>query len=300
VAPRTWVIGRTGQIGRALCAQLGERAVALGSDHLDLSNPGGLPAALDQLAARLAAPEAVINAAAYTRVDDAETDEAAALQVNGVAPGALARWCAARDVPLVHYSSDYVYPGTGDMPWRESDVTRPLNAYGRGKLQGDSLIEASGAPYLILRTSWVYDGRGKNFFNTMMRLCRERDTVRVVADQVGAPTYAPHAAATTLSVLARARGAAAFPSGVYHLVNGGQVSWHGFAEAIVEEAVRGGVDLRASRIEPIPTAQFPTPAARPLNSRLDSAKLERVFGERLPDWRTGLTACMKEWVRTQP
>jgi dTDP-4-dehydrorhamnose reductase len=300
IVSRTWVIGRTGQIGRALGAQLGEHAVCLGSDDLDLSRPDGLPPTLDALAARLAVPEAIINAAAYTRVDQAETDQAVAFAVNAAAPGELARWCAARNVPFVHYSTDYVYPGTGDTPWREDDLTRPLNEYGRSKLQGDRLVEESGARFLILRTSWVYDGLGKNFFNTMMRLCRERDTLRVVADQVGAPTYAPHAAAATLTVLARARTADPFPSGVYHLVNAGQVSWHGFAQAIVDEAARAGIEVRARRVEPIVTAEFPTPAPRPLNSRLDSTRLERVFGERLPDWRAGLINCMAEWVRTQP
>jgi dTDP-4-dehydrorhamnose reductase len=296
---RTWIIGKTGQIGRAVGAELGDRALCLGSDDLDLSKPDRLPPALDALAARLAVPDAIINAAAYTGVDQAETDQAIAFAINAAAPGALARWCAARDMPLVHYSTDYVYPGTGETPWREDDVTQPLNEYGRGKLQGDRMVAESGARYLILRTSWVYDGLGKNFFNTMMRLCRERDTLRVVADQVGAPTYAPHAAAATLAVLARARSALTFPSGVYHLVNGGEVSWHGFAQAIVDEATRAGVEVRARHVEPITTAEFPTPAARPLNSRLDSSRLERVFGERLPDWRAGLAACMTEWVRTQ-
>lgn len=300
VVPKTWVIGRTGQIGRALCARLGERAVALGSTDLDLSNAVALPRAVDALATRLGTPAAIINAAAYTRVDEAETNDAIALAVNGTGPGALARWCAASDVPLVHYSTDYVYPGTGHTPWREDDVTGPLNAYGRSKLHGDRLIEASGARYLILRTSWVYDGTGRNFFTTMMRLCRERDTLRVVADQVGAPTYAPDAAAATLTVLAGAVAADSFPSGVYHLANSGEVSWHGFARTIVEEAGGAGVKVRARQVEPITTAEFPTPAIRPLNSRLDAAKLERVFATRMPGWQAGLTACLNEWVRTQP
>jgi dTDP-4-dehydrorhamnose reductase len=298
VTPQIWVIGRTGQIGRALVEQLGARAVAIGSSDFDLSNYRAVPRVLDELAARHAAPAAIVNAAAYTRVDDAEANQAVATAVNAAGPGAIARWCAARDVPFVHYSTDYVYPGTGETPWREDDATGPLNAYGRSKLEGDCLIAASGARYLVLRTSWVYDAIGRNFFNTMMRLCRERDTLRVVADQVGAPTYAPHAAAATLSVLTRARAAGAFPSGVYHLVNRGHVSWHGFARAIVDQAARTGLGGRVGRVEPIASSQFPTPAARPLNSRLDSAKLERVFGERLPDWQAGVAACMDEWVRT--
>jgi dTDP-4-dehydrorhamnose reductase len=300
VAPQTWVIGRTGQIGRALCARLGDRAVGLGSNDLDLSNTIALVPTLEALATRLGTPAALINAAAYTRVDDAEADPAVALAVNGTAPGVLAGWCAARHLPLVHYSTDYVYQGSGHLPWREDDVTEPLNAYGRSKLHGDRMVEAAGARYLILRTCWVYDGIGRNFFTTMMRLCRERDTLRVVADQIGAPTYAPDAAAATLSVLSRAAAAGSFPSGVYHLANSGHVSWHGFARSIVEEAARAGVSVRARQIEPITTAEFPTPARRPLNSRLDSTRLERVFGERLPDWQSGLTACVNEWVRTQP
>jgi dTDP-4-dehydrorhamnose reductase len=300
VAPHTWIIGRTGQIGRALCARLGERAVGLSSNDLDLANTFAIPSTLDALATRLGAPAAIINAAAYTRVDDAEANHAVAFAVNGDAPGVLADWCAARQVTLVHYSSDYVYPGSGQRPWREEDVTGPLNAYGRSKLHGDRMIEASGARYLILRTCWVYDGTGRNFFTTMMRLCRERDTLRVVADQIGAPTYAPDAAAATLTVLARATAADAFPSGVYHLANGGVVSWHGFAQTIVDEAARVGVSVRASRVEAITTAEFPTPARRPLNSRLDATRLEQVFGERLPDWQSGLTSCVNEWVRTQP
>jgi dTDP-4-dehydrorhamnose reductase len=297
--PRIWVIGRSGQIGRALCARLGERGVGFGSADLDLSNPAAVPLALDDLAVRFDAPAAVINAAAFTRVDEAETNQIAAAAVNGAAPGALARWCAARQVPFVHYSTDYVYPGTGDASWREDDVPGPLNAYGRSKLEGDRLVEASGARYLILRTCWVYDPSGRNFFNTILRLCRERDTLRVVADQVGAPTYAPHAAAATLSVLDHARAADRFPSGIYHLVNSGYVSWHGFAQAIVDGAGRTGVAVRTKVVEPIATPDFPTPAARPLNSRLDATKLEQVFGERLPDWRAGLAACLDEWVRSQ-
>lgn len=291
-----WVIGGKGQIGGALVRLLGDQVVALSVQELDLSFPDRIDRCFDRLEAQAGRPAAIINAAAYTLVDQAEREETLARRVNADAPGAMAHWCRTRSLPFLHYSTDYVYAGTGTAPWREDDATGPLNAYGRTKLEGDRLIEESGARYLILRTSWVYDARGRNFFNTMLRLGRERETLRVVGDQVGAPTYAPHLAHVTLSALSQARLMDVFPSGTYHVAHQGEVSWHGFAVDIFAAARRKGLSLRVTRVEPVSTGDYPTAARRPLNSRLDTAKLRRVFGIQLPAWRDGLDVCMDEWV----
>ena len=274
---------------------LGDRALSPGRE-LDLSFPDRVAGFLDQLEAQIGSPAAIVNAAAYTRVDRAESDESLAFKVNAEAPGEMARWCQPRAIPFVLYSTDYVYPGNGTSPWREDDPAGPLNAYGRTKLKGDQLVEASGARHLIFRTSWVYDARGRNFFNTILRLGLERETLQVVVDQIGAPTYAPHLAYLTVAVLDQARRMETFPSGIYHAAHDGAVSWHGFAEAIFAVAGSKGLGLKVNRVDPVKTADYPTAAKRPLNSRLDTTKLETVFGSRLPAWRRGLEGCMEEWM----
>jgi dTDP-4-dehydrorhamnose reductase len=272
----------------------GDQTIAPSVLQLNLSVPAGIREFFDRLEAETGTPAAVINAAAYTLVDRAEAEESLADTINAASPGEMARWCASRAVPFVHYSTDYVYSGLGTRPWREDDRTAPVNAYGRTKLKGDRLVETSGAPHLILRTSWVYDAYGKNFLNTMLSLGLEHETLRVVADQVGAPSYAPHLASLTRDVLARARDMPRFPSGTYHLAPEGDVSWHDFAEAVFALARRRGLPVKVKRVEPITTAEYPTPAARPLNSRLDKTKVQRVFGITLPKWQDGLAECMEE------
>jgi dTDP-4-dehydrorhamnose reductase len=281
------VLGAGGQVGRALVEALGPRAIALGRSDADYSRPTTLPAVLDRFK-----PAAVINAAAYTQVDRAESEYDEALRVNGEAPGILAGWCAAHDVPLVHYSTDYVFPGTGFRPWTETDAVGPLNAYGRTKLEGERRVAAAGGQWLIFRTSWVYDAIGRNFFTTMLRLGQERETLSVVADQHGAPTYAPHLAEATLRALERAMAQAEFPSGIYHLCHGGETTWHGFSEAIFAGARYRAHNLRVESVRPIASSEYPTPAKRPLNSRLDTSRALATFGVQLPHWLVGLDACL--------
>lgn len=289
---RIAIFGADGQVGSALAERLGARAILFTQAHADFSQPESLAAILNTCQ-----PDAVMNAAAYTAVDKAEEEPELAHAVNAEAPAALARWCAANGVPLVHYSTDYVYDGSGVTPWRENDAKAPLNTYGASKLAGDEAIEASGADYLIFRTSWVYDAKGRNFLNTMLRLGAERESLRVVADQTGAPTYAPHLAAASLQALEDAVGMRPFPRGVYHLANAGETDWHGFAEAIFAGARAHGVELCVKTVEPIPSSAYPTPAKRPHNSRLDCSKIHTVFGMALPGWEQGLALALKEKYR---
>lgn len=289
------ILGAGGQVGRALAALLGGRGAPLSRAEADLSRPGELSPLLERLH-----PAAVINAGAYTQVDRAEEDEETARRVNGEAPGMLARWCAARSIPFVHYGTDYVFPGTGDRPWTEEDPPAPLGAYGRGKLEGERQVAAAGGQWLVLRTSWVYDATGRNFLTTMLRLGREREELRVVADQHGAPTYAPQLADATLRALERALALPRFPSGVYHLCHGGETTWHGFAEAIFAGARARGMTLRVRTVEAIPSSAYPTPARRPLNSRLDTGKARETLGVTLPGWEAGLSACLDQLARADP
>jgi dTDP-4-dehydrorhamnose reductase len=298
-AGRILVTGATGQVGRALSQLLGERAIAIGHEEADFSRPETLPAALDRFR-----PSAIINPGAYTQVDQAEREEERARLINAEAPGVIARWCARNAVPLIHYSTDYVFSGEGTRPWEESDPVGPLNAYGRTKLAGERAIaEAMGASgaWMIFRTSWVYDATGKNFVRTMLRLGAEKEQLRIVADQHGAPTYALHLARATLSALETAQGRgpdarapdARFPSGIYHLCNAGETSWLGFAERIFARARELGIPLKVKTVEPTATASYPTPAPRPLNSRLNTGKARRELGLALPDWEQGLQECLE-------
>jgi dTDP-4-dehydrorhamnose reductase len=296
------VLGANGQVGRALAQHLGpSRCIALSREQAPLDHPEKLPAVLARYR-----PCAVINAGAYTQVDLAEKEESLARTVNGQAPGVLAQWCAAAKIPFVHYSTDYVFEGTGTRPWAEDDAIHPLNAYGRTKAEGEARVREAGGKYLIFRTSWVFDAFGKNFVNTMLRLGAERDALKVVADQHGAPTYAPHLAGATIEALSRAMTmpltpVTQFPSGVYHLSNAGETTWHGFAEAIFSEALaRKLVKLKisAGKVEAISSSEFPTPARRPVNSRLNLSKIDTVLGVRMPEWRVGLNACLDLKLKT--
>jgi dTDP-4-dehydrorhamnose reductase len=289
---RVLVLGAGGQVGRALVALLGERGRGLDRAHADLTFVDALP---DVLATH--GPSVVINAAAYTEVDRAESDIDTAMIVNAEAPGVIARWCAAEGIPFVHFSTDYVFDGAGDEPHRESDPVAPLSIYGASKLAGERRVAESGGDWLVVRTSWVYDAIGRNFLTTMLRLMRERSTLDVVDDQHGAPTYAPHLAAATLAALDRAcairRDGREYPRGIYHLCATGETTWHGFAVAIGDEARRRGIELAIEQIIPIPSDRYPVAAVRPKNSRLNTDKAHDVLGVRLPHWREGLTECIE-------
>lgn len=284
---RILILGAGGQVGRALVEMLGDRCTGLGRSEADLAAPATLTEALEPYA-----PSAVINAAAYTLVDRAESEGHLASTINGESPGVIARWCAGRGVPLVHFSTDYVFPGTGSEPWVESDAVAPLNTYGATKLFGEQRIAEAGGRWLIVRTSWVYDAVGRNFFTTMLALMSERTTLSIVDDQHGAPTYASHLAAATIRALDSATAMPVFPSGVYHLCNGGETTWYGFACAIRDEAVARAIPLAIERIDPISSAEYPVPARRPANSRLNTSKAREILGVALPDWRDGLAECM--------
>ncbi|NHF67893.1 dTDP-4-dehydrorhamnose reductase [Xanthomonas hortorum] len=294
----TLVFGANGQVGtellRALAANGAVQATTRSGrlpdgsacETADFDAPEALPALLDRIA-----PSRVVNAAAYTAVDRAEQDRDSAMRANALSPGVIAAWCAARNVPLVHYSTDYVFDGQGSAPYLEDAQTSPLGVYGETKLAGEEAIRASGAQHLILRTAWVYASHGANFLRTMLRVGAERDELRVVADQIGTPTPAALIADVTAQLL---RQRTPDTSGTWHLTAAGQTSWHGFAEAIFQEAVSSGLLSRAPRVVPITTADYPTPARRPAYSRLSIDKLQRDFDVVLPDWRVGLQRVIAE------
>lgn len=279
------VTGANGQVGHALGTLDwgGARVHSLGRAELDL----GDPEAAAREVARLR-PAVVINAAAYTAVDRAESEPALAYRVNAEAPAAIARAVAGYGGLLVHYSTDYVFDGTASRPYREDDATAPSGVYGASKLAGEQGIADSGCDHLVLRTSWVYSYRGGNFLRTMLRLAAERDTLTVVADQAGTPTYAVDLARLTRDML-RALGTRRDPGvlGVYHLGNEGQTTWHGFAREILR-----GAGHQQVAVEPITTADYPTPARRPAYSVLDKGRAVRTFGLSIPTWQDGLARCL--------
>lgn len=287
---RLLVTGRDGQVVRALLASSGGdvEVIALGRPELDLSKPETLDAVV-----RAARPDVIVNAAAYTAVDKAEEEEALATTINGVAAGALARIADDLGAPIVQISTDYVFDGAKPSPYVETDPVAPIGAYGRAKLAGERAVAAATPRHAILRTSWVYDAQGKNFLKTMVRLAETRDELGVVADQVGAPTYAPDIAAAVIAV---ARNLRDDPRpercGVFHMTGAGETSWAGFAREIFRlSAAAGGP---SARVRDIATADYPTPARRPANSRLNCDKLAAAHGVRLPDWRDALARCMTE------
>lgn len=285
------LFGANGQVGHAL-----RSALAPIGDVLATTRSGALddgvacetadfdrPDALAKLVARIA-PDAVVNAAAYTAVDRAESEPDVAFRANADAPAALAAACARAGIPLVHYSTDYVFDGTATRPYREDDATAPLGVYGASKLAGEDAIRASGARHAILRTAWVYAAHGKNFMRTMLRLAAERDELRVVADQVGSPTSADWIAAATVPVLRAMLDDPARSVGVRHLTAAGQTTWHGFASAIVAKAYARGTIARAPLVTPIATVDYPTPARRPAYSVLDNGRLAAELGLPWPQW----------------
>jgi len=281
------LFGKDGQVGwelqRAL-APLGELR-ALGRADADFARPETLRAPIAAFG-----PDLIVNAAAYTAVDQAEGDAATARSVNALAPGVLAEEAAARGAWLVHYSTDYVFDGSKEGAYVEDDMTHPLSVYGRTKCEGEALVRAAGARHLILRTSWVFAARGANFATTMLRLAKERASLAVVADQHGAPTGAALVADATALALHRLRGAGAAAeamAGTYHLAAAGATTWHGYAQHLLAQALAQGARLQAGPGAVLPTdsAHWPAPAARPRNSRLDTQRFETTFGMRMPDWR---------------
>ena len=295
------LLGANGQLGRSFVEDGGLAArgelVAASRDGqrfdgacielADLAAPASLPTLLDHLQ-----PDVIVNAAAYTAVDRAEQEEALATRVNGEAVGVLGRWAAAHDALVIHYSTDYVFDGAANVPYPVDAPTAPLGAYGSSKLAGEVALRESGAAYLIFRTAWVYAPHGQNFLRTMLRVGAERDELRVVADQVGAPTATAIIVAGTLAALdawqaADAAGRRAL-EGTHHLVAGGHTSWHGFATAIFDGSVQCGLLARAPHVVAIATADYPTPAKRPAWSVLDNTGFAQAFGYDLPDWQTGL------------
>ncbi len=277
------MFGATGQVAQEVLRRAGDDEVtALARAAADLSDPEACAGLIEEAEA-----DAVLNAAAWTAVDDAEAKEAEARVANAAAPGAMARAAAARGLPFIHISTDYVFDGAGERPWAEGDAVAPLGAYGRTKLEGEREVAAAGGPHAVLRTSWVFSSHGKNFVKTMLRVGAERDRLTVVDDQIGGPTPAAAIADACLSI-ARAFRAGRGVSGIYHFGGAPWVSWRGFAEAIFAEA---GMKVE---VAPILTADWPTPARRPLNSRLDCRKIAADYGIGAPDWRAGLAEVVKE------
>jgi len=283
---RILLTGATGQVGREIAGLLGAHdVVAPSRADCDLAQPHAVRDAV-----RAARPDLIINPAAYTAVDRAEQEPDAARAINAIAPAVLAEEARRLGVPLIHFSTDYVFDGEAAAPYAEDHPTAPINVYGHTKLEGEQAIRATGCAHIILRTSWVYARHGKNFLLTIERLARERPRLTIVADQRGTPNWARELARATVAVAGAGREQLAARSGVYHLSGRGETTWHGFAQAIVA-SLRPACGVE---VAPITTAEFPTPARRPRYSVLDTAKLERVFGIVLPGWEDSLAACQRE------
>lgn len=295
------LFGKGGQVGWELqrsLASIGE-LVALGADSQDLcgdfTNLEGIAKTV-----RVVAPDIIVNAAAHTAVDKAESESELARTINALAPGVLAQEAKRSGAWLIHYSTDYVFDGSGDTPWLETDSTGPLSVYGKTKLEGEEAILASGCKHLIFRTSWVYAARGGNFAKTMLKLAQERDSLKVIHDQIGAPTGADLLADVSTHAI---RTALQRPDvgGLYHLVASGQTSWHGYANFVIDFARQAGVEIKVApeAIQPVSTSAFPTAAKRPMNSRLNTGKLQNTFGLNLPHWQSGITRMLTEILEKQ-
>ena len=293
---KTLLFGKGGQVGWELqrsLASLGD-LVALDADSQSLcgnfTNPEGLAQTV-----RAVAPDIIVNAAAHTAVDQAESEPELARTINALAPGVLAQEAKRSGAWLIHYATDYVFDGSGDKPWLETDPTGPLSVYGKTKLEGEEAIRATGCQHLIFRTSWVYAARGGNFAKTMLRLAQERDFLSVINDQIGAPTGADLLADISAHAI---RTVLCNPDvgGLYHLVAGGETSWHGYASFVIDFARQAGIEIKVTpeAIQPVPTSAFPLPAPRPKNSRLDTQKLKNIFGLNLPHWQSGVARMLTE------
>jgi dTDP-4-dehydrorhamnose reductase len=295
---RVLITGVTGQVGGALAAVLGDQALILAADRnrLDLSRIAEIPAVLDQLE-----PQLIINAAAYTHVDRAEDERDLAFRINAEAPAAMARWATGRGVPIIHFSTDYVFDGTGHRPWREDDPVAPLSIYGASKHAGEVAIRAAGGAHLIIRTQWVYAAKGANFLRTIARLAAQQTELRIVADQYGAPTSTRVIADFVASIIGsnriRLNERLTEAGDLVHVAASGETTWHGFAVAIVDGLQARGVALAAQSIVPIRTAEYPTKARRPANSRLDLTRLRTVFGISTPQWNQALAAELDDLLK---
>jgi dTDP-4-dehydrorhamnose reductase len=291
------LLGKNGQVGWELQRSLAPLGTLVACDF---DSPGTLKADFAQpeslrALVRAVRPDVVVNSAAHTAVDKAESEPDFARALNATAPGVVAEEAAALGALLVHYSTDYVFDGSGEQPRQEGAPTSPLSVYGRTKLEGEALIRASGCNHLILRTSWVYAARGGNFAKTMLRLAAEREALNVIADQIGAPTGADLLADVTAHAIRAVRSNAAL-AGTYHCVASGHTSWHGYAQLVIDHARAAGqpVKVAADAVRAIATSAYPTPAQRPLNSRLDTRKLQQAFGLQLPEWQAGVQRMLTE------
>ncbi|MGE8121788.1 dTDP-4-dehydrorhamnose reductase [Pseudomonas fulva] len=296
---RVLLLGKNGQVGWELQRALSVIGEVVSLDRHPTATPfGELAGDLSDLEGlrntiRAVAPQVIFNAAAYTAVDKAESEREIAHTINALASQVIAEEAKTLDAWLVHYSTDYVFDGTGSSPWKEIDDVVPVNHYGATKLIGEQLIQASGCKHLIFRTSWVYAARGNNFAKTMLRLAKDRPTLNVIADQVGAPTGADLLADVAVAAFQQAWRKPEL-AGIYHLAPAGETTWYAYARYVIELARRFGVDLGVEAVNPITTAEYPTPANRPLNSRLDTAKLRNSFTLHLPDWQSGVTRMLME------
>ncbi len=299
------LFGKDGNLGWELqrsLAPLGE-LVATSRNTIDYCGDLANAEGIAQTVATLK-PDVIVNAAAYTAVDKAESDQHTAYAVNAIAPGVLAQAAQRVGALLVHYSTDYVFDGSGAAKWRESDLAAPLNVYGSTKLEGENAIIASGCRHLIFRTSWVYATRGVSFAKTMLRLVQERDQLNVINDQFGAPTGVELLSDVTAHCIRSVQHAASSDAanGIFHLAAGGETTWHAYASLVAEVALQAGmpVKVNAMSIKPVPTTSYPTPARRPLNSRLDTSRLQSTFGLTLPDWQTGVVRTLNEIIESGP
>jgi dTDP-4-dehydrorhamnose reductase len=303
--PNILVTGATGQVGGALLSTLTPFGNLIAPDRsaMDLADPASIRTTIRRLR-----PRWIVNAAAYTAVDRAESESTLAYALNAEAPGIIGEEARTLGAAVLHFSTDYVFAGTGTLPYRETDPTGPLGVYGASKLAGEQALRASGAASLIFRTSWVYGASGKNFLRTILKLASERDTLRIVVDQHGAPTWSRDLARLTTHVIARCEKVAAetpadpdiLPqivgqvAGIYHAAGSGETTWAGFAEEAIRQVHRAKPTFELAEIVPIPTAEYPTPALRPANSRLSGEKLHRIFGYTMMDWRQSLAHVLAE------
>jgi dTDP-4-dehydrorhamnose reductase len=293
---RILLLGKFGQVGWELQRSLAPLGAMTALDHpeVDFAQPVSLPRVV-----RAHRPDVIVNAAAYTAVDRAESDPETAMRVNGEAVGVLGECAADLGALMVHFSTDYVFDGSGSRPWREDDAVSPLNTYGRSKLEGERALAHAGCRHVVFRTSWVYAARGHNFVRTMLRLAGERESLRVVSDQFGVPTPAALLADVTARAIERCAADREALSGIYHLCPHGETTWHGVAVAALRAALDAGASLRCTsdRVIPVTSDEFPTPARRPSNSRLSVERIERVLGSQLPEWHEPLPAVVAALLR---